>query len=151
MDIDGCINQMGLKEHRFWKGLFSQCTRVRANGSQIPRRPPSLTASGFYVMFSRASCIVTTNRDRSVLITIITWHFEVHLVIASILHLEYEFVAPSGNRFACYPHFYVTWCPLTMGFVASQCPSPSDVELVMRYLAHLISNYLKPLKIIPQP
>ena len=37
--------------------------------------------------------IVTTNPDRSVLITIITWHFQFHLMNVSILHLKYEYGA----------------------------------------------------------
>ena len=33
-------------------------------------------------------CIVTTNPDRSALITIITWHFSFHLVNVSNLHVQ---------------------------------------------------------------
>ena len=34
----------------------------------------------------KSECIVKTNTDRSVLITIITWHFQFHLVNVSICH-----------------------------------------------------------------
>ena len=56
-------------------------------------------------------CIVTTNPYRSVLITIITWHFQFLPANASILHLKYECRARNDKRFACYSHCYVTCCP----------------------------------------
>ena len=71
----------------------------------------------------KPECIVTTNPDRSVLITIITWHFQFRPVNVSILHLKYDYRARSESRFVCYSHCYVTWYPLTTGVVASQCPS----------------------------
>ena len=80
----------------------------------------------------KPECIATTNRDRSVLITIITWHFQFRPVNVSILHLKDDYHARSESRFACYAHCYVTWCPLTTGIVASQCPSARDAVLVTR-------------------
>ena len=82
----------------------------------------------------KPECIVTTNPDRSVLITIITWHFQFRPMNVSILHLKYDYPARSESRFACYSHCYVTWYPLTTGTVASQCPSARDAVLVTRYL-----------------
>ena len=98
----------------------------------------------------KPECIVTTNPDRSVLITIITWHFQLHIVNVSILQLKYEYGARSESRFACYSHCYITWCPLTTGIVDPQCPSARDAVLVSRYLTPLISACLKPLKRILQ-
>ena len=66
---------------------------------------------------------VTTNHDRSVLITIISWHFQFHRVNVSVIHSKYGYGARSESRFACYSHCYFTWCPLMTGIVASQCPS----------------------------
>ena len=86
----------------------------------------------------KPECIVTTNPDRSVLITIITWHFRFRPVNVSILHLKYDYRARSESRFACYSHCYVTWYPLTTGIVASQCPSARDAVLVTRYLTPFI-------------
>ena len=95
--------------------------------------------------------IVTTKPDRSVLITIITWHFQFRPVNFSILHLKYDYRARSESRFACYSHCYVTWCPLTTGIVASQCPSARDAVLVTRYLTPLISACLNSfLRFLPQ-
>ena len=90
--------------------------------------------------------MVTTNPNRSVLITIITWHFQFYPVNFSILHLNYEHRARSESRFACYSHCYVTWCPLTTGIVASQFPPSRDAALVTRYLRPFISASLNSLK-----
>ena len=81
----------------------------------------------------KPECIVTTNPSRSVLITIITWHFQFRPMNVSILHLKDDYRARSESRFACYAHCYVTWCPLTTGIVASQWPSARDAVLVTRY------------------
>ena len=69
----------------------------------------------------KPGCIVTTNPDRSVLITIITWHFQFRPVNVSILHLKYEYRARRESHFACYSHCYVTWCPLTIPVVKGRC------------------------------
>ena len=90
----------------------------------------------------KPECIVTTKPDRSVLITIITWHFQFRPVNVSILHLKDDYRARSESRFVCYSHCYVTWCPLTTGIVASQCPSARDAVLVTRYLTPFISACL---------
>ena len=108
-------------------------------GSQIPR---ALARKDLTYCSHKPECIVTTNPDRSVLITIITWHFEFRPMNVSILHLKYNYCARSESRFACYSHCYVTWYPLTTGTVASQCPSARDAVLVTRYLAPIISACL---------
>ena len=90
----------------------------------------------------KPECIVTTNPDRSVLITIITWHFQFRPVNVSILHLKYDYRAQSESPFACYSHCYVMWYPLTMGIAASQCPSARSAVLVTRYLTPFISACL---------
>ena len=92
--------------------------------------------------------MVTTNPDRSVLITIITRHFQFHPVNVSILHLKYEYRARSESRFPCHSHCYVTWCPLTTRIVASQFPSSRDAALVTRYLRPFISACLNSSKTI---
>ena len=88
----------------------------------------------------KPECIVTTNPDRSVLITIITWHFQFRPVNVSILHLKDDYRARCESRFACYSHCYVTWCPLPTGIVASQCPSARDAVLETRYITPFIST-----------
>ena len=99
----------------------------------------------------KPECIVTTNPDRSVLIPIITWHFQFRPMNVSILHLKYDCRARSESRFACYSHCYVTWYPLTTGIVASQCPSARDAVLVTRYLTPFISVCLNSfLRFLPQ-
>ena len=75
----------------------------------------------------------------------LTWHFQFCPVNVSIRHLRYENRARSENRFACYPHYYVTWCPLTTGIVASQFPSSRDAALVTCYLTPFISACLNSL------
>ena len=114
-------------------------------GSQIPR------ALDLTYCSHKPECIVTTNPDRSVLITIITWHFHFRPMNVSILHLKDDCRARSESRFACYSHCYVTWCPLATGIVASQCPSARDAVLVTRYLTSLISTCLNSfLRFLPQ-
>ena len=104
-------------------------------GSQIPR------ALARWIW--RTVCTSpTTNPDRSVLITVITWHFQFRPVNFSILYWKYDYRARSESRFACYSHCYVTWYPLTAGIVASQCPSARDAVLVTRYLTPFISECL---------
>ena len=86
----------------------------------------------YYHYFSiKPECIVTTNPDRSVLVTIITWHSQLHLVNVSILLVRYEYGVRSESRYACYSHRYVTRCPLT-----------TDDALVIFYLMPLISACL---------
>ena len=99
----------------------------------------------------KPECIVTTNPDRSVLITIITCHFQFRPVNVSILHLKYDYRARSESRFACNSHCYVTWYPLTTGIVASQCPLARDAVLVTRYLTPFRSACLNSfLRFLPQ-
>ena len=90
----------------------------------------------------KPECIVATNPDRSVLITIMTRQFQSCPMNVSILHLKYQYLARSESRFACYSHCYVTWCPLTTGVVASQFPSSRDAVLVTCYLTPFISPCL---------
>ena len=89
----------------------------------------------------KPKCIVTTNPNRLVLITIITWRCQFHRVNASILHLKYEYGARSKRRLTCYSHCW----PFTTGIVASQYPA-RDAALIMHYLTRLISACLKVLK-----
>ena len=63
---------------------------------------------------------VTANPERSVLITIITWNLQFHLVNVYILHWKYKYGPRSESRFACYPHCYVTWC-LTIPVGKGRC------------------------------
>ena len=74
---------------RFWRGLLSQCTRACANSTSNP----SGYALGIWLPVSHApSCIGTTNPDRSVLITIITWHFQFHPVDVNNLCVKGAYV-----------------------------------------------------------
>ena len=63
-------------------------------GSQIPRATPLTYYS------HKRECIGTTNPDRSVLITIITWHFQFHPVNVSNLRVKGAYVleARAGSR-----------------------------------------------------
>ena len=117
--------------------LFTTRGRLRNRKSN----PGGVSTRDLTYCSHKPQCIVTTNR--SVLITIITWHFQFRPVNVSILHLKYEYRARSESRFACYSHCYVTWCPLTTGIVASQFPSSRDAVLVTRYLTPFISACLK--------
>ena len=118
------------------------CVRNRKSNPEADR-PRDLTYCSH-----KPECIVTASPDRLVLITVITWHFQFHIMNVSILHLRYEYGARSKSCFACYSLCYVMWCPLAMGIVISQCPLARDAALVTRYLTPLISVSLKPLKII---
>ena len=104
-------------------------------GSQIPR---ALARWILTYCSYKPECIVTTNPDRSVLIAIITWHFQFCPVNVSILHFTYEYRARIEGLFACYSHCYVTCCPLATGIVASQFPSSRDDVVVTRYLKPFI-------------
>ena len=64
-------------------------------------------AKGLDVLFASALWQQTPNR--LVLITILAWYFQFHLMNVSILHLKYEYGAQSKSRFACCS--YVTWGP----------------------------------------
>ena len=88
---------------------------------------------------------ISLNHDYNV------WYFQFHPVNVSILHLKDDYRAQSESRFACYSHCYVTWCPLTTGIVASQCPSARDAVLETRYITPFISTCLNSfLRFIPQ-
>ena len=93
----------------------------------------------------KPECIGTTNPDRSVLITIITWHFQFHPVNISNLHVKGAYVF-EARAVTCSSHCYVTSCPLTTGIVASQYPSSRDAELVRGCLSPLISACLNTVK-----
>ena len=107
--------------------------------SHIPR---ALARGIWRTVRTSPSVLWQQNPNRSVLITIITWHFQFRPVNVSILHLKYDYRARSESRFACYSHCYVTWYPLMTGIVASQCPSARDAVLVTRYLTPIISACL---------
>ena len=68
---------------RFWRGLLSQCKSARAK----QKFKQDLTYRSH-----KSECIGTTNSDRSVLITIITWHFQFHPAKVSNLHEEGAYV-----------------------------------------------------------
>ena len=72
-------------------------------------------------------CIGKTNPDRSVLITIITWHFQFHPVNVSNLLVKGTYVLETRAVSPAPP--IVTWYPLTTGIVASQYPSTRDAVL----------------------
>ena len=99
------------------------CHNARGRVRNRKSNPEGVSPRDLTYCSHKPECIVTTNPDRSVLITIITWHFQFRPVNVSILHLKYDYRARSESRFACYSHCYVTWYPLTTGIVASQCPS----------------------------
>ena len=87
-----------IDEDRFWRGLLLQCTRAcasRKSNSSVKRLRD-------WTQYPYRQSIVTTDRDRSVLITIITWHVQFHLANVSILHLKYVYGARSESRFACF-------------------------------------------------
>ena len=131
------IQNIHLKES--WNHNLSDSTYLNPEAD----RPRDLTY--------KPKCVVTTNPNRSVLITIITWHFQSNFVNVSILHLKYEYGAQRKSHFAYYSHCYVTWYPLMIGIVASKCQSARDAALVTHHLTPLISVCLKPLKrILPQ-
>ena len=80
--------------------------------SQIPR---ALARGIWRTVRTSPIALWQQNPDRSVLITIITWHFKFRPVNVSNLHLKYEYRARSESRFACYSHRCVTWCPFNDG------------------------------------
>ena len=123
---------------RFW-GVC--CHNARGRVRNRKSNPEGVSPRDLTYWSHKPECIMTTKPDRSVLITIITWHFQFRPVNGSILHLKYDYRARSESRSACYSHCYVTWCPLTTGIVASQCPSARDAVLVTRYLT--ISTAIK--------
>ena len=130
---------------KIWRGLQSPCVRNRKSN------PEGVIPRDMTYCSHKPVCMMTTNSDWSVLITIITSHFQVHPVNASILCLKYEYCARSESRFACYSHCYVTWCPLTTGIVTSQFPPSRDAALVTRYFLPFISACFNSLKrFLPQ-
>ena len=127
------------------------CHNARRRVRNRKSNPEGVSPRDLTYCSHKPECIVTTNPDRSVLITIITWHFQFRPVNVSILHLKYDYRARSESRFACYSHCYVTWYPLTTGIVASQCPSARDAVLVTRHLTPFISACLNSfLRFLPQ-
>ena len=109
------------------------------------RQIPRAKAHGIWLPVSHApSCIVTTNPDRSVLITIITWHFQFRPVNVSIFHLKYDYRARSESHFACYSHCYVTWYPLTTGIVIFQIWRSSRHSRLPHRRAHYSSEQVHP-------
>ena len=54
--------------------------------------PEAFRPKDIFDLLHKPECIVTTNPDSSFLISIITWHFQSHLVNVSILLLKYEYV-----------------------------------------------------------
>ena len=113
-------------------GGSASCHHARDRVRNRKSNPEGVSPRDLMYCSHKPECMVTTNPDSSVSISIITWHFQFHPVNVSILHLKYEYRAWSESRFACYSHCYVTWCPLTTGIVASQFPSSRDAALVKR-------------------
>ena len=127
------------------------CHNARGRVRNRKSNPEGVSPRDLTYCSHKPECIVTTKPDRSVLITIITWHFQFRPVNVSILHLKDDYRVRSESRFACYSHCYVTWCPLTTGIVASQCPSARDAVLVTRYITPFISACLSSfLRFLPQ-
>ena len=127
------------------------CHNARGRVQNRKSNPEGVSLRDLTYCSHEPECIVTTNPDRSVLIRIITWHFQFRPVNVSVFHLKYDYRARSESRFACYSHCYVTWYPLTTGIVASQCPSARDAVLVTRYLTPIISACLNSfLRFLPQ-
>ena len=93
--------------------LGDYCHNARGYVRNRKWDPKAVRPSDLTYCSHKPACIVTTNPDRSVLITIITWHFQFHVVNVSILHLKYKYGAQSESHFACYSHRYVTWWPVT--------------------------------------
>ena len=75
------------------------CPNARRHVRNRKSNPEGVSPRDLTYCSRKPECIGTTNPDRLVLITIITWHFQFHPV---------------------------TWCPLTTGIVASQYPSSRD-------------------------
>ena len=67
------------------------------------------------------------------------------------LHVKGYYGARGNGRLTCYSHCYVTWYPLTIWILTSQCQSSRDVEFVIRNLRTLIPGSFNAAKtIIPQ-
>ena len=127
----------------FWSICHNARGRART-ARQIPR------PLGFDVLCAQARVHCDTNPDRSVLITIITWHFQFHLVNISILHNTN--VVLEASRFACHSHFYVTWCQLTTKIVAvlphafnqwSKCLNPSKNSTTIKHINNESANIIE--------
>ena len=71
-----------------------------------------LTALGLVVCLQKPEWVVTTNPDSSIMITIVTWHLPLK----------------NDSCLSCFPHRYVTWCPLTRG-IAFNVPCARDALL----------------------
>ena len=95
------------EKDRFLRDFLWKCTRARAK--------QDLT----YCSYKHCD----NKPGRSVLITMIAWYFQVHLVNVTILNLKYEYGIRGESHFACFSHCYVTWYPLMTRIVTSQCPS----------------------------
>ena len=93
----------------------------------------------------KPDCIGTTKPDRSVLITIIKWHFQFHSVNVCNLHVKGTYVLEARDVTHAPPIVNITWCPLT-GIVASRYPSSRNAVLVRRCLTPLLSACLNMVK-----
>ena len=138
--INGWVNNReakGIKTGSGWVCCHNARGRVRnRKPNSEADRPMDLTYCSH-----KPECIVTTNPDKSVLISIIAWHFQFHLVNVSILQLKYEYGARIESCSSLSSDCYVTWYPLTTGIGASQCPSERDTALVTCYLTLLIGVF----------
>ena len=115
--------------HRFWGGCHSARRHMR-NGKYWT-----------YCSYT-PGCILTTKPERSALVTIISWHVTLHLKNVSVVPVNGEYGVRTESRFTRFFHCYVTWCPLTTGFAASQYPSWRDAVLARCYHTPLVTACL---------
>ena len=137
----------------FFKGLrmvleefvFTMHSDLCETGSQIPRA----IGLGIWLPVShKPECIVTAKPDRSVLITVKTWHFQFHLswlLVFSIQNTNKLVEARGVSRTSPIATSRGA-CSLKRGIVASQSSSSRDAALMTRYLTLLISARSKPFK-----
>ena len=80
------------------------CHNARGRVRNRKPNPEGVSPRDLTYCSHKPECIVTINPDRSVLITIITWHFQFRPMNVSILHLKDDYRARRESRFACYFH-----------------------------------------------
>ena len=74
------------------------CHNARGRVRNRKSHPEGVSPRDLTYCSHKPECVVPTNPDRSVLITIITWHFQFRPVNVSILHLKYDYRARSESR-----------------------------------------------------
>ena len=83
-----------------------------------------------------------------ILLTIATWQFQFHIVKCQYSPLKIRIWFSKREPFRVLIIYCVTWCPLTMGIVASQCTPARVTAFERRYPTPLISACLNPLKAV---